>query len=282
MTIALFASEPHYAAHLQPIAEALDLPILERRIDVTAEVVIVASRKDSRSFPNVVMVEHGAGQRYGSNAGGADTPEPQVKLFLAPSQRVADQDAPIYPNARRVGIGSPRVEWLSKLERNPQSPVIAFHWQSGIASESRSAWPHYQKALHTLNGVIGHGHPRMIRRLLPFYKKAGIRVEWDWAACVKVASVLACDNSSIIYEACALGIPVVLMDAPWYSKDWGLRFWEFADVGPRVSQGHELAPAIEAILAEDRWSERRAEAARYVYGMVEGSTQRAVSEILSL
>lgn len=247
-----------------------------------AEYVLVASRKDARRFSRVILVEHGAGQRYGKNAGGPDTPEPQVILFLAPSQRVADQDAVVYPNARRVAVGSPRVEWLSKLERNPEKVVIAFHWQAGTAQESRAAWPHHQRALPSLAQrfpILGHGHPRMLRRLSPIYQRFGIPTEKDWAACVRQAIILICDNSSIIWEACALGIPVVLLDAPYYQAEWGLRFWEYADVGPRTSEPLEVADLVSQILADDQWAARRQEAADYVYGELEGSTKRAVEAI---
>lgn len=249
-----------------------------------ADLVLVASRKDSRRFRRVALVEHGAGQRYGSNAGGADTPEPQVVLFLAPSQRVADQDAAIYPNALRVAVGSPRVEYLTSLERTPEKIVVAFHWQAGLAQESRSAWTHHERALPFLTRfpVIGHGHPRMIRRLTAGFGRQGIPIESDWTECVKQMRVLVCDNSSIIFEACALNIPVILLDAPWYTKTWGMRFWEYADIGPRTGNHTEVARLVDLVLEDDRWAERRIEVAELVYGRIEGSTDRAVEAILNL
>lgn len=285
VNIGWWASEPHYADHIRPLAEPLEAVGGTDYASFLAaqetDLVLVASRKDARRFSRVVMVEHGAGQRYGSNAGGADTPEANVELFLAPSQRVADQDASVYPNAVRVAVGSPRVEYLQTLPRVPEKVVISFHWNAGLAQEARSAWPHYQRNLSILRGLpmLGHGHPRMLRRLIPAYQRAGIPTETDWGACVTQASVLVCDNSSIIFEAAALGIPVVVLDAPWYQAEWGMRFFEYADVGPRVSGPTELVAAITEVLEKDRWSARRAEVGRAVYGEVAGSTRRAVEVV---
>lgn len=294
LSIVAYWSESHYRDHLTPIVEGLQ----SRGVEVlfgegwptikeaeTADLVLVASRGDSRRFPRVALVEHGTGQRYGVNAGGADTPEPQIELFLAPSQKVCDQDVEIYPNALRLPVGSPRVEHLDSLSRNPEKVVVAFHWQSGQAHEARSAWDWHQRALPELSSkfpLLGHGHPRMLRRLQPGFIRNNVPVEPSWEECVRQASVLVCDNSSIIWEACALGIPVVLLDAPWYQRTWGLRFWEYADVGPRTDNHKEVAGLVEEVLAEDRWKARREEVAQILYGEIEGSTDRAVEAILGI
>jgi hypothetical protein len=261
--------------------EPLGYPFTDTAVKQTPHVV--ASRKDARQLEArgcpVALVEHGAGQRYHIDAGGPDSSHPNVELFLAPSQRVADQSAHLFPNAETVVVGSPRLEHLASLDRPPSKVILAFHWVSTICPEAGSAWTHYQRALSLLGrfDVVGHAHPKMLSKLRTWYKQADIPVEPDWRECVKQAAVLVCDNSSIMWEACALDIPVVVLNAPWFRRDvdFGLRFWEFADIGPQVEQPRDLPCAIEAVLTGDVWADRRREAAAYVYERIDGSIAAA-------
>lgn len=291
-----YSSESQYCDHLAPVLDELrkrgesveHVHGLTMRGHVRGEPVIVASRRDAGFLTKkrLAVIEHGAGQRYHRDAGGPDVPNWDVQLFLAPSQRVADDQAVVYPGAKRVAVGSPRVEHLSTLPRQPTEVVFSWHWPSGTQPEAKGAWDHFggaAAALAKTMPVLGHGHPRMHSRLGPEYKRLNIPAEWDWGACVRRAKALVVDNSSIMWEACALGIPVVVVNAPFYRKEanWGLRFWEYADVGPQVDRPADLAEAVRQVLEEDRWAERRAEAAAYVYGEIAGSTARAADEIIS-
>lgn len=292
-----YSSESQYCDHLAPVLDELrkrgqeveHVHGLQMRGHVRGEPVIVASRRDAGflSKKRLVMIEHGAGQRYHRDAGGPDVANWDVELFLAPSQRVADDQAVVYPGAKRLAVGSPRVEFLASLPRTPHDVVVAWHWPSGTAPEAKGAWDHYGGAVAALSKsvpILGHGHPRMHSRLGPEYKRLGIPYEWDWAACVRRAKALVADNSSIMWEACALDIPVVVVNAPFYRKDvtWGLRFWEYADIGPQVDHPTELAEAVRQATEEDRWAARRAEAASYVYGEVAGSIARAADAVLEI
>jgi hypothetical protein len=259
------------------------VPFIEGRI-TTVDKVVVASRRDARVFDNVkqaevAVVEHGAGQRYHIDAGGPEVPHKNVTLFLAPSQRVADQSAHLFPNAQHVVVGSPRVEHLTTIPRSPDRIVLAWHWRSPVAPEAMTAWPHYQNVLPSLAGLplLGHGHPAYLSKLRGWYKKHQVPIEPDWGECVRQAAVLVCDNSSVMWEACALDIPVVVLNAPWYRRDqhFGLRFWDYADIGPQVEHPNQLRPTIDQILENDQWRERRAEAATYVYDRIEGATAAA-------
>lgn len=306
MTLISYSSEQVYCDHLKPIHEGLRARGVEvehthglnARGRVEGNPVLVASRKDAGFFAGrkIILVEHGAGQRYHRDPGGPDIDNRDVILFLAPSQRVADNGKRLYSAAKRVAVGSPRVEYLSKLSRVPERVILAWHWPNGIAPEAKGAWDQYQAASIALSkerDVLGHGHPRIRSRLEKDYKRFHIPSEWRWEECVKQASCLVVDNSSILWEACAIGIPVVVVNARWYrtsdeikaanrGQDFGLRFWEYADVGPNVNQPGELSEAVRLVLEDDVWAVRRAQAAEYCYGAVEGSTDRAVNEILEL
>jgi hypothetical protein len=251
--------------------------------------VLVASRKDANFLTGkqIILVEHGAGQRYRRDAGGPDTPNLDVKLFLAPSQRVADNAEVLFPFAKRVAVGSPRVEYLASLPRIPLSVVLAWHWHMPGEPEGKPAWDRMQAACKQLaksRDVLGHGHPRNKSRIGKDYTRLNIRQEWDWAMCVQQASCLVVDNSSIMWEACALDIPVVVVNAPFYRRDveWGLRFWEYADIGPNVNAPGELEEAVRQVLEEDQWKDRRRQAAQFVYSQIEGSTKAAADEIMEV
>ncbi|MCP4897298.1 MAG: hypothetical protein GY906_10040 [bacterium] len=279
-----FGSKPHYRHHL----EQLGLEIVSRR-PIGHSHVVVASRRDARVLEavqgtQVAVVEHGAGQRYHIDAGGPETPHPNVTLFLAPSERVVHQSAHLFPFAELQVCGSPRVEHLSALPRRPQDIALAFHWNSPIAPESMSAWQHYRGVLPSLTEypIIGHGHPAIRSKLKPWYKRN--RIEWveDWAEVVQRAKLLVIDNSSIMWEACALDIPVVVLNAPWYRRnvDFGLRFWSHHKIGPVVNNPGELARAIKLILSYDRWSKARKRAADYVYQQpLHGASRAAITTL---
>lgn len=297
MRLATYGSESQYCDHLEALTAELRARGVEvvhyhgyqNRRKVEGSPVLVASRKDAMWMDpaKVILIEHGAGQRYNRDAGGADVEVPNVVMFLAPSQRVADNGRVLYPRAGRLAVGSPRVEQLAALARSPEYVITAWHWNMPGAVEGKGAWDRYKVAardLARLYPVLGHGHPREHSLLKREHEELRISWEPSWPECVKVASMLVCDNSSIMWEACALDIPLVVVNAPWYRRDinWGLRFWEFADVGPNVDNPTQLVEAVEQVMAEDRWKDRRAEAAAYCYGQIEGSTARAADAVLSL
>lgn len=297
MKLATLGSESQYCDHLEAVTaelrnrgvEVTHFHGYQNRRTVEGKYVLVASRKDAGFLADrkVILIEHGAGQRYHRDAGGADVENRQVVLFLAPSERVADNGKPLYPVAKRLAVGSPRVEQLSLLPRNSEYVVMSWHWNAPGVPEAKGAWERFKvgaKDLATKYPVLGHGHPRMKSSIGKQYSEWKISQEWDWAECVKQARALTCDNSSIMWEAAALDIPVVVINAPWYRKeqDWGLRFWEYADVGPQVDSPGELAEAVRLVLEEDQWKARRAEITEALYGEVSGSISRAADAIMEV
>lgn len=240
----------------------------------------------------VVLLEHGAGQDYGdghqSYAGGAG--RQSVQLFLCPNESVAERNRKAYPEARAVVVGSPRLDRWVKYPRRPREtdPVVAisFHWDCVVAPETNTAWPHYRNGLAELASryrLIGHGHPRIIDELAPFYGRLGIEVVRDFDVVLQHADVYVVDNSSSGIEAMAAGLALVWMNAPWYRRDieHGGRFWKWTNGIPTVDGPEQLPGAIASALTDDpiqaRW---RQEIVQSVYEIRDGtSSQRAAAAI---
>jgi hypothetical protein len=302
-----YASQSHYWHHIAPIWQALNphergtlyvspavapfvtTPHTTVRLPPAARhPVIVAGAPDLPKVGRrpVVFVEHGTGQTYnvphGSYAGGPG--RDSVRLFLCPNDRVANANLEAYPNTPAVVVGSPRVEWLSRRLPDVRSrPVVAWHWNCDLGPETRTAFPQYRRILPELAGWIGHGHPRLWGTLEPAYRHARLEpVQW-WADVIKAGpSVVVADNTSIQWEAIALGIPVVFVNASWYRKDvdHGLRFWEYSDCGPHVNHPGEVAEVAKTVPEwADVYDVRRREVAGLLYGQPIGSAWRAADTI---
>jgi len=308
-----FASEGHYAAHLQPIWEELqgrgtfwacgtaldrlDLARLDprpcRRPTADDRRVVVASYRDLWMLQGTghVLVEHGAGQTYSnrsaSYSGGHG--REAVGLFVCPSECVADRNRRRYPGALAAAVGVPALDAWHRGDRplgDGSTVAVSFHWNATVAPEARSAYPHFRSALMALAGqyrVIGHGHPRVFEQLRPIYERCGIEPVADFSKVLDRAAVYVCDNSSTIFEFASTGRPVVLLNAPWYRRDveHGLRFWEMADVGVQVNEPEDLAAGIAwALEDEPRIAERRAAIVQQVYVATDGKAARRAAEVI--
>lgn len=237
-----------------------------------AKRVLVASHRDFTSARRmgwgVALLEHGAGQSYSDGDSHPSYPggskREGIGLFLCTNDDVARRNEALY-GSRSVVVGSPRLSKLRKLRAAPRRqdrPTLAltFHWDCRVSIESFWALPFYEKALVDLalswpGKVIGHAHPRVFAHVSSIYRSAGIEAVETFEEVVRRADVLSFDNTSAGFEAAALGIPVVVLDSPQYRTDvdHGLRFWRWADIGPRVT-GKE-ATTYPASLGK-LWSER--------------------------
>ena len=280
----ILASQPHYLAHLEPVARLLpDLP----------DVAIVAGYPDvklarRRGFRRIVLLQHGAGQSYGTDhphyAGGRGNDD--VGLFLVPNEHAADRWRARYPRAAVEVVGCPKLDTLPAREPGPPTVAVAFHFDAWVAPESRSAWQHFRDALPELAGqvrLIGHGHPRRIDLAAAY---AAMGIEWvpDFAEVCRRADLLVFDNTSAGFEFAATGRPVVVLNAPWYrrSAQHGLRFWEAATVGLQADRPGMLAETVRCSLMPshaDELRRRREAALRYVYAYRTGAAQRAADAI---
>lgn len=184
--------------------------------------------------------------------------------------------------------------WLA-----PGLPVVAFawHWPApGPTQEAFWAFPFWRDAIAELAAIpetergyrlLGHGHPRAWHQLASAYKRIEVMPVQDPEQIVRQANILVFDSTSFGFEAAAVGIPVVLLDAPHYRVEvrHGLRWWDAADAGLRIGSGTavELHEAIVKTLTDDPCASRRAEVAHDVFGPLDGrAAERAVAAIRAL
>jgi glycosyltransferase involved in cell wall biosynthesis len=292
------ASESHYDQHLRPIWDALDPEIrgtffTTRRARLEGDgPVMVASHRDLRQVRGnrpIVLVEHGAGQSYSVRIPGypGGTHRERVRLFICPSEMVADANRRFYPDASYAVVGSPKMDpWHGgELLPHRETVAISFHWACQVSPEALGAWEHYHGALEDLSQefgqVLGHGHPRVFGGFSPAYKAAGITPVADFDEVLSRASVYVVDNSSTGWEAMSVGVPVVWLNAPWYRRDveHGLRFWEWSDSGVGVDEPSELVSRVAYALS-DPCRDRAIQASDYVYTYRDGKAARRAAEAI--
>jgi hypothetical protein len=289
------ASASQYRDHLAPIAEEIGGTFVSR-IEANADegLLVVASARDLRTTKRpAIFVEHGSGQTYRgirlAAYPGGDHRE-RVRLFICPSNRVAAANRARYVDAKTIVVGCPKLDRFAGWTPTGTEVAIGFHWPCRVVPETYSAFSFYSEALSGLvshfGSVVGTFHPRWGDALLKPYRESGIKVVRPFEEVVKRASVFITDNSSAGWEAMALGIPVVWLNAPWYRKDveHGLRFWEFANAGVQVDEPAGLVAGVELALEDPApVRRRRREAVRAIYGEMDGKASyraaRAIEEM---
>jgi hypothetical protein len=262
--------------------------------------VLVASWGDFRraqreNRTRIALMEHGAGQSYHGDARAiaansssyAGGPNRYADLFLHPGDDPAGRDRARYPKARVEVIGSPFLDIMPRHEPEPE-PVVAvtFHFNCQVVAETRPALPHFRAAVAELAKhvkVIGHGHPRILEQLVPWYQRMGIEVVGSFDEVARRANVLVADNTSVLFAFAASGRPVVVLNPPWYRRhvNHGLRFWDAADVGVNVARPGDLVAAVHEALEDNAARQRAREAAvSLVYAHRTGAAARAAEVLL--
>ncbi len=283
--------------------------------------IIVAAHSDMLFCAGrpIAYVEHGAGQTYDRPVRGyADGRERgPVGLFLATTERVGRLARELYPTAEVAVVGPARLDpWLRgrcgdrlcpcqdgdpcHYEDHPGTPAmtrtnhddplvaLAWHWP-GSRPEAGSAWLTFQTGLGDLSRthrLLGHAHPRMMATCRPVYERLGIEVVETSDEIFDRADVLCVDNSSIGWEALAIGLGIVWLNSPAYRKDLdiGLRFWDDATAsGPLVDTIAEWPAAITEAAAGDAYSaKQRRGVAERVWSHLDGrSGQRAADALVA-
>jgi hypothetical protein len=246
-------------------------------------------RAKAKGYQHIALMQHGAGQSYGnadhySYPGGRG--QGAVSLFLCPNEYSAQKWRDSYPNSRVQVVGSPATEHLPSRQSRSEEPVVAvsFHWQCSLWPETMPAFGEFRQAILTLPNVIGHGHPRAMKWLRPFYARHGVPVVEDWPEVCQRADVYVCDNSSTLFEFAATGRPVVLMNSRKYRKhvNHGGRFWDWASVGLQVDNPADLLPTVKLAARDPKGlRNERERVVQQVYAQVAGSTQAAVEALLA-
>ncbi len=263
--------------------------------------VVVAGFKDVRAFPKlpVCLMEHGAGQTYvdvqdGCYAGGRG--RTRVSLFLVPNEETAVKNLRAYPQHKVEVVGCPRLDvlWRSRVlnerHRDGNRVAVSFHWRCGLTAEAGSAWDDWKTPMKRFVAaskwqVLGHGHPRLWNEIERWWRRLGVEPVPQWESVVRRADVYVCDNSSTLFEAAALNLPVVLLNANhWrFDVEHGRRFWADADMGPLLWPEADLAGAIKDATGSQWEDNRRAVAERVYSYLPDGkgtATAKAVTTIL--
>jgi CDP-glycerol glycerophosphotransferase (TagB/SpsB family) len=230
--------------------------------------------------------------RHPSYAGG--TGQQNVAMFLNPNHWANDRWKLYYPHIPCEIVGSPKMDALSLLPK-PDNPIpvvaLTWHWEAiGIGNEARSAFKHYRETIGGFLGrtdirIVGHCHPKARKMMQPWFEAKGIEFIEDLEDAFRLADVWVNDSSSTLYEAAAIGKPVVVLNAPWYRTEikHGLRFWEGSDVGPNVWIPQQLNAAVNLALEDPpEIRERRERIAADVFPYIGTASQRAADCIRGL
>lgn len=308
LKIDMVASLAHYAAHLQPIWDALpDHARGEIRLGADTghtpprnHVCMVASWRDMaplRGLTRFIYVEHGAGQSYAGDPKSAHWPDysaggarhMDVLAYICPSERVAK----LWNHPHAFAVGCPRLDaWINNpLPVLRRSVCLSFHWPCKVSPESDTAFEHYRFGLPAIidrwaaDGweVYYHVHPKWEGALDEPLTRAG-------AVFANNADALSCavfvaDNTSGMYEAAALGRTVLALNCPSYRRDihHGLRFWDVIPGLQADEPEHLLATNLDELVADWRSNALGADAAHAVYAHLDGSSaQRSADAILSV
>ncbi len=311
------AGQEHFADHILPIW--LALPEAERGTFYAPSVrpgvpnmvrpaippksrrpILVASAGDMKRAHNIgrpiALMEHGCGQSFGgdpkadrfSSYAGHAHRDP-VSMFLHPGNHPAGRDRARYPKARVEVVGCAKLDKLPKREGTPDQVVcVSFHWNCMITAETEPAYRAFQDHVRRLVKapgitVIGHGHPREIRKLRNWYQRLGIETVPNFEDVCRRADVYVNDASSTLFEFASTGRPVVVLNSPRYRRniDHGLRFWEASGVGVNVSTADDLEGAVRLALTDPPEQRAAREAALdLVYAYRTGGAARAAAALV--
>lgn len=207
-----------------------------------------------------ILMEHGVGLVFPGNQSYAGSRGIRVRaaLTLAPNKAVYQLTKNAIPNMPQEIIGTPYLDkWagISKLKRTmPTKPIvcISFHWPGGaVAPEAGNALDDFLPVLSELSkqenfSIIGHAHPRHIDNMTKIFKEHGIPTIRYFKDVMKLAHLYVCDASSTIYEFLVTGWPVLIMNSKKFRKNvnFGVRFWDYTDVGKQVDEPNQLIPSI--------------------------------------
>lgn len=249
-------------------------------------------KKTGKPIRNWIMMEHGVGLTpapEGDNAGyaGGLGLRKEVSLFLAPNEYIASKTAKVL-DTHQVVIGTPKLDkWSDYQPALSNKVAISFHWNgSHISSEAGNAFTFYKPVLEEVSkkfSLLGHGHPKSIHQFKDFYDSISIPTIEQFELIMHLAGIYVNDCSSTLYEFLVTGKPVIILNAPWFRKgiNWGIRFWDYTNVGLQVNRPEDLSNAILSTLEHpEQYKKQRDIAVRELYPNIGRSSQIAADAIL--
>jgi hypothetical protein len=254
---------------------------------------VLAWRPNGRQM---VLVNHGSGQTFvdvdhPSYSGGRNRED--IALFIEPGPHAAEA-------TRRSGVpgivveaGCAKLDPWHRGERalpSNERPVvcIATHWDCKVCPETRSAFNDYLAQLATLAQderwtLIGHGHPLILRQLVPLYDALGIETIPTFDGVLDRADLFISDGSSTLYEFAATGRPVLCLNAREFRRDveHGLRFWD-AMPGLDIWPDENLVDAVSLALTDPPEAQaRRAHGLSRAYAPCDGQAARRAADAIA-
>ena len=240
-----------------------------------------------------LLFEHGVGIVFPNNSSYAGSLglRRYVAKFFAPNQIVFNKTEQALPGAYQAIVGTPKLDaWEGTAPINrtkPETIAISFHWDGkDVAPEAGNALAHYKPVLKELGEtfhVLGHGHPRILPELVPLWKEYGFEIVENFDDVMRRASIYINDCSSTMYEWLVTGRPVVILNAPWFNRKvhYGIRFWDYTDIGPWVNEPAELIPTIRWCFDHDEYLVKRQSTRDILYPHLGHSAKLAAAEIIS-
>jgi hypothetical protein len=239
----------------------------------------------------IILIEHGIGLTFGKAAYADGVGQRNLfDLLPVPNQHTSDKVSPEMLKPHPV-IGMPKMDkyFGQNYILNTETPTIgiAFHHgdQNSVPPEVGSAWEYWLPLLPALAkkyNILGHYHPLSNPALLDEYKKLGIRTTSNFNDIMEQADIYLNDCSSTMYEFLVTGKPVVILNAPWFRKhvNYGIRFWEYTDIGPMVDSERHLERGIESLLIDPAlYSKQRTKAVADLFPYLGNSTTKCINEI---
>ena len=273
-------------------------PILANSPSVQHDCVVVSSLQDlfralGWHSKHIIFMEHGVGITPSKNAGyaGGTGMREDVSLFLAPNEYIKKKIITGIPRAKVEVIGTPKMDQVFYSTPLPRQQVpqvvVSFHWDGsqGISPEAGNAFEHFKKEIPTLGmyyDLYGHGHPRFMHTLAYYYANAKIPIIHDFFEVMQRADLYVNDCSSTLYEFCVTGKPVVILNSPKFRRDvhWGIRFWDYTDIGPMVDDPKDLASAVFTQLKNpDQYKPQREAMVKDLYPFLGTSAKIATEAI---
>jgi hypothetical protein len=247
-----------------------------------------ATGREAIQYPYEGERQRGSNRPEGVSVDHRQHEQDRGRPFRAGDRSPNDRSVP-----KRSEASSPPEKGEGVLVPPPTRPTVAvtFHADLAVCPETRTAWHYYDAHLPRLCAdprwrVVGHGHPRLWPTILRRWTQLGVTPMADPDDVLSCADVLVMDNTSLGYEAAALGIPVVCLNIPAYRRDveHGGRFWD-SPPGVQVDHPSQLADAIERALADPPALRAiRERAVTWAYdGLVDGkASERAAAAILEV